>query len=249
MNSTMRWPAGWMGSFLRSFAIQGSWNYRSMLGSGFAFALVPFLRQSGLVGEELASATRRHLEPFNAHPYLSGVALGAVARMESEDVDAETIRRFKTAIQGSLGGLGDSLIWGAWRPATLLLALALAWSATTPWVPALLFLGLYNGGHLAIRWWGFRVGLEEGREVAARLEAAGLPRIAERIFRAGALLLGVLVGGLLASRLAMAGNGWLWSLGGMAGFAIGLRLGRRALRIATVALVLAIAVIAALGAA
>jgi hypothetical protein len=30
--------------FLRSFAIQGSWNYRTLQGSGFAFALMPVLR-------------------------------------------------------------------------------------------------------------------------------------------------------------------------------------------------------------
>jgi PTS system mannose-specific IID component len=233
---------------MRSFAIQGSWNYRSMIGSGFAFALIPFLRRSGLSGEELAGATRRHLESFNAHPYLSGIALGAVARMESEDVDPETIHRFKEAIQGSLGGLGDTLIWGAWRPATLLLALAVAWMGAPPWVPVLLFLGLYNAGHLAIRWWGFRIGLEEGREVAGRLRVVGLSLIAERVFRSATLLLGILVGVLLAGRLSMAETVWLWPLGGMAGFVLGLRFGRRVLRIATLALVLAIAMITAMGA-
>ncbi len=248
MSSKVEWPAGWIGSLMRSFAIQGSWNYRSMIGSGFAFALVPFLRRSGLTGEDLAVVTRRHLKSFNAHPYLSGIALGAVARMESEQVDPLTIHRFKEAIQGSLGGLGDTLIWGAWRPATLLMALAVAWTGAPPWVPVLLFLGLYNAGHLAIRWWGFRIGLEGGREVAARLKVAGLSSIAERIFAAAALLLGILVGVLLAGRLSMAGTTWLWPLGGMTGFVVGLRFGPRVLRFATLALVLVIAVVTAMGA-
>ena len=248
MSTTAKWPAGLMESFVRSFAIQGSWNYRTMIGSGFAFALVPFLRHSGLTGEELAGATRRHLEFFNTHPYLSGIALGAVARMESENVDHQTIHRFKEAIQGSLGGLGDTLVWGAWLPATLLLALALAWAGAPPWVVVFLFLGLYNAGHLAIRWWGFRIGLEEGRDVAARLSEAGLSLIAERIFSAASLLLGILVGGLMASRLAMAGTGWVWALGGIAGFVIGIRFGRRVLGVATLVFLLAIAIVAAMGA-
>ena len=29
---------------LRSFAVQGSWNYRTLIGAGFAFALLPALR-------------------------------------------------------------------------------------------------------------------------------------------------------------------------------------------------------------
>ncbi len=244
----MKWPAGWLGSLLRSFAIQGSWNYRSMIGSGFAFALVPFLRRSGRTGEELSDATRRHMESFNAHPYLSGIALGAVARMEHEGVDSETIHRFKEAIQGSLGGLGDTLIWGALRPGTLVVALAVAWMGAPPWVPVVLFLGLYNAGHLVIRWWAFKIGIEGGREVAGRLQVAGLSRVAERIFTAATLFLGVLVGVLVVGRLAVAETAWLWPLGAMVGFMVGLRFGRRVLRIATFGLVLVIAIVTAMGA-
>jgi mannose/fructose/N-acetylgalactosamine-specific phosphotransferase system component IID len=117
-----------------------------------------------------------------------------------------------------------------------------------PWIPVLLFLGLYNAGHLALRWWGFRIGLEEGREVAARLRVVGLSLIAERIFRGATLLLGILVGVLLAGRLSMAETAWLWALGGMAGFVVGLRFGPRVLRVATLAVVLAIAMVTAMGA-
>ena len=101
-----------------------------MLGSGFAFCMIPLLRRRGLSGKGLDDAVRSHMGAFNTHPYLSGVALGAVARMEGSGTDTETIERFKRAIQGSLGGLGDVLIWGAWRPATVLLALVLAWAGT-----------------------------------------------------------------------------------------------------------------------
>ena len=192
--------------------------------------------------------TNRHLEPFNAHPYLAGIALGAVARMESERVDPQTIRRFKEAIQGSLGGLGDTLIWGAWRPATLLIALTVAAVGAPPWVPVLVFLVLYNVGHLAIRWWGFKLGLDEGRDVATRLGQADLSRVAERVFAAATLLLGMLVGALLVGRLPEAGTGWLWPLAGTVGFVAGLRFGRPLLRAATVALILTIVAGTAIGA-
>jgi len=242
-----RKPAGWMSSFLRQFLIQGSWNYRSLLGSGFAFCLIPLLRGRGLTGGELDEAVRRHLGPFNAHPYLAGVALGAVARMEGSGTDTETIDKFKRAIQGSLGGLGDSLIWGAWRPATLLLALVLAWAGTPPWAAVGVFLVVYNGGHLTLRWWGYTRGLQYGKDVGGRLRGAELSRMAERTFSGGALLLGILVGALLVSRLAAEDAGVLWSLVGFAAFGVGLKFGHRALRGATLVVVLVISLLTALG--
>ena len=128
-------PPGWMSSFLRQFLIQGSWNFRSMLGSGFAFCMIPLLRGRGLSGDALDEAVRSHMGTFNSHPYLVGVALGAVAEMEGSGTDVETIDKFKRSIQGPLGGLGDLLIWGAWRPATILLALVLAWAGAPPGFP------------------------------------------------------------------------------------------------------------------
>ncbi len=240
-------PPGWMSSFLRQFTIQGSWNYRFMLGSGFAYCMIPFLRRRGLSGQDLDDAVRDHMGPFNAHPYLAGLVLGAVARMESSGMSAETIERFKRAIQGSLGGLGDLLIWGAWRPATLLLALVLAWAGAPPWVPVSVFLIVYNLGHLALRWWGYSRGLQYGRDVGVRLQRAELSRLGERVFSGGTLLLGILAGAFLVSHLASENDGALWSFAGFAAFGVGLKFGHRALRGATLVVVLVITLLTALG--
>ncbi len=218
-----------------------------MLGSGFAYCMIPLLRRRGLSGTELDDAVRSHMKPFNTHPYLAGVALGAVARMEASGTDAETIERFRRAIQGSLGGLGDLLIWGAWRPATLLLALVLAWAGAPPWVPVSVFLVVYNGGHLVLRWWGYSRGLQYGKDVGVRLRGAELSRLAERVFSGGALLLGILVGAFLVSRLAAANAGALWSLAAIAAFVVGLKFGHPALRGTTTVVVLVITLITVLG--
>jgi PTS system mannose-specific IID component len=236
-----------MSSFFRQFMIQGSWNYRSILGSGFAFCIIPLLRKRGLSGEGLDEAVRAHMDSFNAHPYLAGMALGAVARMEGSGTDAETIARFKRAIQGSLGGLGDLLIWGSWRPATMLLALVIAWAGTPPWVPVGIFLVVYNGGHLALRWWGYSRGLQYGKDVAVPLRGAELSRLAERAFSGGALLLGILFGVFLVSRFAVQDAVGIWSLAGIAAFGLGLRFGHRALRGTTLVMVLAITLLTVLG--
>jgi PTS system mannose-specific IID component len=240
-------PAGWLSSFLRQFVVQGSWNNRSMLGSGFAFCMIPLLRGRGLSGEGLDDAVRNHTSTFNTHPYLAGLVLGAVTRMEDGGADPETIARFKRAIQGALGALGDVLVWGAWRPVTILLALVLVWAGAPPWIPVSVFLVLYNGGHLALRWWGYNQGLAYGGDVGKRLHRAELSRLAERAFSAGALLLGILAGALVVSRLGAADAGWLWSFAGVSAFGVGLKFGHRALRGATLFLVLVITFLTALG--
>lgn len=177
--------------FLRSFAIQGSWNYRTLIGTGFAFALLPVLRRvyAGRTAE-LRAAVERQAALFNSHPYLAGIALGAVARMEAEGEPPELIDRFKAALRGSLGTLGDRLIWAGWRPTCMLLALALLLLGVPWWGAVGAFLVCYNAGHLALRWWGLRTGFDAGRAVAEKVRGAGLERLRERIASAGAFLLG-----------------------------------------------------------
>lgn len=154
--------------YLRLFAIQGSWNYETMIGAGLAFALLPVLRH--VHGSEGADqAALRHARFFNAHPYLCGVAAGALARMESEGVPPPTQERFKDALRGALGALGDQLVWGGWRPFCVLIALAAALLGAPWWLVLTGFLLLYNAGHLALRGWGLAVGLQEGPGVARRL--------------------------------------------------------------------------------
>lgn len=178
--------------FLRSFAIQGSWNYRTLIGTGFAFALLPVLRRvyAGRT-TDMRAAVERHAALFNSHPYLAGIALGAVARMEAEGAQPELIERFKAALRGSLGTLGDRLIWAGWRPACILFALVLLLLGARWYVVAAAFLLLYNAGHVALRWWALRTGFEAGRAVAERVRAAGLEKVREQIANAGSFLLGV----------------------------------------------------------
>ncbi|MFC1661214.1 PTS system mannose/fructose/sorbose family transporter subunit IID, partial [Gemmatimonadota bacterium] len=131
-----------------------------MIGGGFAFAILPVLRALfGKTGEGLRSALQRHCDHFNAHPYLASLALGAVCRMEEESRDPEEVRRFKTAVRGPFGSLGDALIWVGWRPATVLAALTLALAGVPPGWTVGFFLVLYNLGHLTLRIWGFQTGL------------------------------------------------------------------------------------------
>ncbi len=220
---TARWSA-----FFRSFLVQGSWNNRTMIGGGFAFAILPVLKRLNRGDPAgLSEALQRHSEHFNAHPYLSNLALGAASRMEADEHSEEDIRRFKAAVRSPLGGVGDALVWVGWRPATVLAALLLALAGATPAFTVLFFLFAYNVGHLALRLWGFGVGLERGSRVSESIRKAALSKKADRLSGLGVFLMGGVIGSAIGRSwsidnwpillLAVVGGVWgLW-LGSLVG--------------------------------
>jgi hypothetical protein len=94
--------------YCRLFAVQGSWNYETLLGTGIGFAIEPALRllPGGRDGPEYRAALARQSRYFNAHPYLAGIAVGALARAELDGVDPARIERFRSALAGPSGRAG-----------------------------------------------------------------------------------------------------------------------------------------------
>jgi len=173
-----------------------------MIGAGFGFTILPTLRRVYRDDPQgLEEAVNRHSEHFNAHPYLANLALGAVCRMEMEGRDPEEIRRFKLAVRGPLGSLGDSLVWAGWRPTVVLAALALALAGASPTATVFFFLITYNLGHFLLRVGGFAVGLERGSQVGDALRKLSLPLQADRLAGTGVFLLGGVLGLVI-------GRGW-----------------------------------------
>ena len=178
---------------LRTLAIQGSWNYEILVGNGIGFCVEPALRRlpGGVDGPAYRQALARQSAYFNAHPYLAALAVGSLARAEVDQVAPARIERFRTALCGPLGSVGDRLVWAAWLPACSLVGLLLfgvGWSAQ--WVVTG-FLVLYNIGHLGLRDWGLRAGWRHGLRVAAALGHPVLQHGPRYIGRAAAVLGGL----------------------------------------------------------
>ncbi|MBB4635350.1 PTS system mannose/fructose/sorbose family transporter subunit IID [Longimicrobium terrae] len=219
---------------LRSFAVQGSWNYRTLIGTGMAFVLAPALRHLyGADTARLREATARHAELFNAHPYLATLAAGAIARLEADGAPPELIGRFKAAVRGSLGSLGDRLVWLVWRPTTALLMVALLLAGLPWWLAVLAFVASYNALHLWMRVWGLRTGLSEGLQVARALREAPFERMGERASDVGAVLAG------FAAVLAVGSGGrggWDYMALGVIALVAGVMLGPRVRMVAGIGL-------------
>lgn len=178
---------------LRCLAIQGSWNYEILVGNGVGFCVEPALRQlpGGMDAQPYKDALARQSVYFNAHPYLASLAVGALARVELEQVPAVRIERFRTALCGPLGSLGDRLVWAAWLPACSLMALLLFGFGWTPLGVVAGFLLLYNVGHLGLRDWGLRAGWKHGLRVATAMGHPVLQHGPRYIGRVSAVLGGL----------------------------------------------------------
>ena len=232
--------------FLRLLAIQGSWNYEILLGNGVGFCLEPALRllPEGIHSAHFKEALARESKYFNAHPYLASVAVGALARAELDGEPPERIERFRTALCGPLGSVGDRLVWAGWLPFCSLLALAVFGLGGGPVLVLAVFLGTYNIGHFALRWWGLRTGWTHGLRVAsalgnpilrhgpqqiARLAALAtgfaIPLALFRVIGPGRVLLGgvlvsVIVGALILVRLHGRFEGWRLAFAVLSAFAL-----------------------------
>jgi PTS system mannose-specific IID component len=179
--------------FVRLLAIQGAWNYETMLGNGIGFCVEPALRllPGGEGGPAYRAALARQSQYFNAHPYMAAVAVGALARAELDGEPPAKIERFRTALCGPLGSVGDRLVWAAWLPACSIAALAAFGFGVGTAGVIFVFLAIYNAGHLALRAWGLSAGLDHGVRVASALGGPVLRRGPTHIVQAAALLGGI----------------------------------------------------------
>ena len=232
--------------FGRMLAIQGSWNYETMLGNGIGFCVEPALRllPGGQGGPAYRAALARQSQYFNAHPYMAALAVGALARAELDREPPARIERFRTALCGPLGSVGDRLVWASWLPFCSLVALGAFGAGAGPAAVVILFLTLYNAGHVALRVWGLDTGWRRGLGVATALGNPLLRQAPPHIARAaalvagfaiplalyrvigpgrgllGAVLLGSAVGALVLIRLHGRAEGWPIALVLLALFAI-----------------------------
>lgn len=200
-------------ALLRSFSIQGSWNHRTMTGTGVAFALSPLLARIHADDPAAAAAAlERHAGAFNAHPYLASVAIGALARAEHEGEAPDTLLRLRAALSAPLGALGDKMVWAGWRPfcvATAAVAFLLGVDAIAA---AAGFLVLYNAGHVGLRVWGLRCGWRAGLGIGAALRRAPLGQVARVLQLANHALIGALTALLIARLPGGAPAPWVWAI-------------------------------------
>ena len=162
---------GMVRSWLRTLLIQASWNYERMNGVGVAFASEPILRKlpGGVGGDKYREALGRATAQFNSHPYFAGAAVGALARAEHQGLPTEKMARFRTALAGPLGSVGDKLVWAGTVPIASAIGLMLA-VVVSPVVAVVVLLAVHNTVNVGLRVWALHAGWHGGLSVATRLD-------------------------------------------------------------------------------
>lgn len=97
---------------------QLNWNYERMMSSGYLFAILPALKKIyHSEPEQLQDMLRTQNQFFNTHGFFMPLILGLDLAIEEADGHKakDTVIALKTALMGTLAGVGDSIfhvIWG-----------------------------------------------------------------------------------------------------------------------------------------
>jgi mannose PTS system EIID component len=177
--------------FLRSFFIQTALNFRRMQNLGFAYALIPLVRQMKLSPVDATAILIRHLQMFNTHPYLSAPVLGSIVRMEEENIggtDEASVITVKQSLMGPYAAIGDTFFWGSLKPLAAIVAAALALSGYI--IAPLAFLMIHSPAHIWVRLKGFVEGYRRGKQGIEFIRLIELPRVSTKIRWVSLIILG-----------------------------------------------------------
>lgn len=182
-----------------NFVLQWCWNYERMQAAGYAYAMVPVIKELYDDNDERARNLERHMQFYNTHPGASALIFGADVALE-ESYQTETGDSLKVALMGPLAGIGDTIQAVLVQPTTGILAASLAaegnyWlSIITATLPLLvLFL---------IRWPLFKYGYKEGVNVINEISGNDGSTTLDKLQVAASVLGITVIGGFVPSILA-----------------------------------------------
>ena len=176
--------------------LQGSWNYERMQNGGWAYSIIPAIKELYTEKEDQVEALKRHLEFYNTHPYVSSPVMGVTLAMEEEraagtHIDDAAIQGVKVGMMGPLAGVGDPVFWFTLRP--ILGALGASFALSGSIIGPLLFFVLWNVIRMVFEWKTQEMGYKAGNQITKDLSGGLLGRITLMASILGMFIIGALV--------------------------------------------------------
>ncbi|MCO7127269.1 PTS mannose transporter subunit IID [Sporolactobacillus shoreicorticis] len=183
-------------TYFRSTFMLGSFNFERMQAIGVAVTMIPAIKRFYHKKDDQAAALKRHLEFFNTTPWPASAIFGVTAAMEqkkaeSGDIDEAAITNVKIGLMGPLAGIGDPIYWGTARPILAALGASLAISGSILG-PLLFFFGI-NIIRFLTRWYGFKVGYNQGTDIVQDVAGNRLKKLTQMASVLGLFVMGSLV--------------------------------------------------------
>ncbi|BBM18412.1 MULTISPECIES: PTS system mannose/fructose/sorbose family transporter subunit IID [Enterococcaceae] len=186
--------------FLRSFLLQGTWNYINGAGIGACYMMIPFIKKlypNPEDKEKRTAALKRGMGYFNITPAVAPFPLSIASRMEEEnkvttEFDPNSINAVKASLMGPLSGIGDSLFWGTIRVIAAGIGISLAETGNV--LGPIIFLILYNIPNILTRWYGLKLGYNLGGDFIKKAYENGMIAI---LTKSAGILGMVMVGAMI----------------------------------------------------
>ncbi|MCH4206986.1 MAG: PTS system mannose/fructose/sorbose family transporter subunit IID [Solobacterium sp.] len=183
----------------------GDFTMVKMEGNTYAYCMLPVINE--VYGDNEALKTEafvRNTEFFNTHAAASGLVFGlsyALERERSADpyaVSGEMITNIKTSLMGPLAAVGDSIFFNCIRVIAAGIGISLA-SQGNP-LGVLLFVGIYGGIFLAVKWYLLNLGYTVGTDTITKAFKSG---IIQALSDAACAMGLVMVGSLVSSMVSI----------------------------------------------
>ena len=154
-----------------NWALQWCWNYEKMQAAGYAYAMVPIIKELYDGNEEQCRQLERHMQFYNTHPGASALIAGAGVALE-EGGQPEVHDSLKVALMGPLAGIGDTIQAVLVTPPFNIIAAGLASEGNA--IGAILASTLPVLALFILRWPLFNYGYKQGANVINDVAGAGM---------------------------------------------------------------------------
>ncbi len=91
-----------------NWTLQFCWNYERMQASGFAYSMIPVMKELYSTNDEVCENLERHMQFYNSHPGASSIIMGASVALE-EGYQTDLSDSIKVGLMGPLASLGDTV--------------------------------------------------------------------------------------------------------------------------------------------
>lgn len=184
-----------------NWALQWCMNYEKMQGSGFAFAMVPVMKELYDTEEEQCRNLERHVQFYNSHPAGSAAICGIVCALEEKD-QPETAESIKVALMGPMASIGDTIQDVLVKPLVSLVGAGMA--AEGNWL-SLLMVTLPMFACFVARWPVFNIGYKQSIALLNNMQNSfSFDKLQEMASILGLTVIGGFIPSILGPKLQLA---------------------------------------------